>query len=445
MDGIAPALAQHAQPQAQSQAQLQAQPHTRTRRPAATRAAWVTVWLAGTLVASCNIAACGKRADTRPQPVDTGLASLLEGPGANKRGDIKLIEPSASLSDEQKAAWANQAALNLEAVMNAPSERRGLVTAVNEVVEAPVVQEPTTALTELTQPAGSPASNTSTETPATQIASTTTDAPSTGLQAMVSADQSALTVATPTPPTPTDPLTDIATKMAALLRQTDAAGKPLIADLPAILPIESLKPGVLATLNDAANPLAMLSTEDKQALIAARDRLLANPRGATNDLIKSLRPTSGFNILRTALCVRVEGFGRFEPYQTSTFVQGRTLRAIVYVELDGFSTRPARDSDPVLSSVALSEQASVDLTQSLSLYHDADDLLAWHRPARGVIETSRNKRHDFYLIQQVDLPPTLTVGRYNLKVTVTDRTTQAQAEAVLPIEIVAHESALRGR
>jgi hypothetical protein len=37
------------------------------------------------------------------------------------------------------------------------------------------------------------------------------------------------------------------------------------------------------------------------------------------------------------------------------------------------------------------------------------------------------------------------VGRYNMKVTVTDRTTQAQAEAIIPIEIVAHESALRGR
>jgi hypothetical protein len=150
-------------------------------------------------------------------------------------------------------------------------------------------------------------------------------------------------------------------------------------------------------------------------------------------------------ILRTALCTRVEGFGRFDPYSTSTFVQGRTLRAIVYVELDGFATRPARDSDPVMSNVAIGDQVSVDLTQSLSLYHDADDLLAWHRPARGVIETSRNKRRDFYLIQQIDLPPTLTVGRYNLKVTVTDRTTQAQAEAIIPIEIVAHESALRGR
>jgi hypothetical protein len=248
-----------------------------------------------------------------------------------------------------------------------------------------------------------------------------------------------------TPAAPVDPLVDTASRMAALLRQRDGSGKALITDLAAILPVESMRAGVLATLGDAGNPLASLSAEDKSTLIAARDRLLADPSNASNDLIKSLRPASGLMILRTALCTRVEGFGRFDPYSTSTFVQGRTLRAIVYVELDGFATRPARDSDPVMSNVAIGDQVSVDLTQSLSLYHDADDLLAWHRPARGVIETSRNKRRDFYLIQQIDLPPTLTVGRYNLKVTVTDRTTQAQAEAIIPIEIVAHESALRGR
>ncbi len=424
----------------------------RHRMPMGRRAAWISVWLAGSLAVTMQTTGCGGRASAKPREVDTSIASLLEGPGANSRGEIVILDPREARTDEQKAAWAKQAALNYEALMKQqPELREREPMAAADVLGQPVSEQPQEAARETTSIADLPVEQPSPANEPTQ--SVTQDAPAAGLDALVPASTEtasepvASTTSEATPPAPvvTDPLVDTAARMASLLRQTDASGKALITDLAAILPVESMRPGVLATLHDAGNPLASLSADDKAVLIAARDRLLADPSNASNDLIKSLRPASGLMILRTALCTRVEGFGRFDPYSTSTFVQGRTLRAIVYVELDGFATRPARDSDPVMSNVAIDEQVSVDLTQSLSLYHDADDLLAWHRPARGVIETSRNKRRDFYLIQQIDLPPTLTVGRYNLKVTVTDRTTQAQAEAIIPIEIVAHESALRGR
>ncbi len=429
----------------------------RSRLPVGRRAAWISVWLAGSLAVSMQATGCGGR-NPKPREVDTSIASLLDGPGANERGEIMILDPREATTEEQKAAWAEQARLNYDALMQQqPELREREPVAAADVMGQPSEQTQQTA-SETTSIADAP---TAQANDATQAA--TQDAPAAGLDAMVGgATETAPATATTsapgtetstapaqvevaTPAAPVDPLVDTASRMAALLRQRDGSGKALITDLAAILPVESMRAGVLATLGDAGNPLASLSDEDKSTLIAARDRLLADPSNASNDLIKSLRPVSGLIILRTALCTRVEGFGRFDPYSTSTFVQGRTLRAIVYVELDGFATRPARDSDPVMSNVAIGDQVSVDLTQSLSLYHDADDLLAWHRPARGVIETSRNKRRDFYLIQQIDLPPTLTVGRYNLKVTVTDRTTQAQAEAIIPIEIVAHESALRGR
>lgn len=424
----------------------------RHRMPLGRRAAWISVWLAGSLAVTMQTTGCGGRASAKPREVDTSIASLLEGPGANSRGEIVILDPREARTDEQKAAWAKQAALNYEALMKQqPELREREPVAAADVLGQPVSEQPQEAARETTSIADLPVEQPSSATEPTQ--NVRQDAPAAGLDVLVPAstetasEPAATTTSEATSPAPvvTDPLVDTAARMASLLRQTDASGKALITDLAAILPVESMRPGVLATLGDAGNPLASLSEQDKSTLISARDRLLADPSNASNDLIKSLRPAGGLMILRTALCTRVEGFGRFDPYSTSTFVQGRTLRAIVYVELDGFATRPARDSDPVMSNVAIDEQVSVDLTQSLSLYHDADDLLAWHRPARGVIETSRNKRRDFYLIQQIDLPPTLTVGRYNLKVTVTDRTTQAQAEAIIPIEIVAHESALRGR
>jgi hypothetical protein len=97
----------------------------------------------------------------------------------------------------------------------------------------------------------------------------------------------------------------------------------------------------------------------------------------------------------------------------------------------------------VQSGSSLSDLISVDLSQSLSLYQDQGGLLSWHRPARPVIETSRNKRRDFYIIQQIELPSGLSIGRYNLKVTIKDRTSGGEAETILPITIVADRSAQR--
>jgi hypothetical protein len=53
------------------------------------------------------------------------------------------------------------------------------------------------------------------------------------------------------------------------------------------------------------------------------------------------------------------------------------------------------------------------------------------------VDTSRNKRRDFYLINRIELPSTLSIGRYQLKVIMRDLVSGAEAEAIIPIEIVA--------
>jgi hypothetical protein len=260
----------------------------------------------------------------------------------------------------------------------------------------------------------------------------------------------------PAPPEPeakpVSPIVDLARKMAALLRQKDEAGKPLISDNAALTPLAALasKSNALATIEQAADPkhpLHDLSEADRKVIAEARARVLANPRLATEDLINALRANQqagpSVTITKAALCTRVEGFGRFEAFPSSTFVAGQPIRAIVYTQLADFAARPARDNDPVQRTIPIGEQVSVDLAQELSLFTDADGLLAWHDPGRGVVETNRTKRTDFYLVQMIELPATLSIGRYNLKVTVTDRTTGAQAERVLPIEVVADARLVR--
>lgn len=413
-------------------------------RPGATqRHAWISVWLMTGLVAGLASSlvqtgcARGGKGATRTvdsvekAKVDTGLSTLL----SNKpMAVLPPPDPREGLTQEQKAAWANQSALQLEELL-----KSGELDEFGRPRPTPVAPDDATSPTSPTSAAQESASPS-----APPLASVASDAPSTP------AETAPATSPTPTPPT--SPLVSAAAKMASLLRETDAAGKPLITDAAALTPIEAMEAGVLAALSRGEGTLTALPNEDAQTLLAARDRVLATPGDAGASLLESLRgpapaPAAAVQtiaISRAALCVRVDGFGRFEPYPSTTFIAGRAIRAIVYTELDGFQTRAARESDRLQASVPLEEQVSVDLSQELSLYHDADGLLAWYRPAQGVVETSRSKRRDFYLIQIIDLPSTLSIGRYNLKVSVTDRVNNTQAQTILPIEIVADPGLVRG-
>jgi hypothetical protein len=414
-----------------------------------------------------HTSACGPRADagvpgtkvskTAP-PVNTGLAALASNAEAVV---LPPPDPTAPMTDAQKSAWAQQSALNLEQLL-----REGAVddfgrprTTPTPAATASAPSRPTT-LTPRIQP--------------TPLA----DAPAnTGLGAL--AAQSGLEGAPdagtqqPTPPPVTEhasvdapppahpasapqisPLADLASRMASLLRPAPGKTKPALTDAAALTPIEAMQPGVLAALDRADSPLASLPPADLSTLRQARDRLLADA-ATPPDLLTALRGSESpaaalaprvFSITRSALCTRVASFGRYDPYSSTTFVAGRPIRAIVYTELDAFATRPARSGDPLQTSVAMSEQVSVQLTQTLSLYNDKDGLLAWHRPPQSVTETSRSARRDFYLIQIIELPPTLSIGRYNLKVTVADATSGAEAESIIPIDIVADPSlVLRSR
>jgi hypothetical protein len=245
-----------------------------------------------------------------------------------------------------------------------------------------------------------------------------------------------------TPGSPEDPLLELARRMAALLR--DNRGN--VPDAVALAPIEAMQPGVLAEIDSPRSALGQkLTAEERRVLADARDRVLAQPGAANDSLTRTLAklaPPPALKIERAVLCTRVQGFGRYDPYNTDTFVVGKPIRAIVYIELEGFMSRPARAGDNLDPALSLSDQVSVELSQSLTLFHDPSGLQAWHRPAKSVVDTSRNKRRDFYLIQQIELPATLTVGRYNLKVTVKDITSGSEAEAILPVNVVVDASAV---
>lgn len=139
------------------------------------------------------------------------------------------------------------------------------------------------------------------------------------------------------------------------------------------------------------------------------------------------------HIQKVKLCTRVRGYGVYDPIEPESFLAGRENRVIVYVELDHFRSVLGSDG-----------QYEVKLAQQVSLYNEADGLEVWRQPSVQIVDRSRNRRRDFFEVQLIKLPPQLNVGKYRLKVRVTDHHADCIDEASIPIRFVA-DQALVGR
>jgi len=127
-------------------------------------------------------------------------------------------------------------------------------------------------------------------------------------------------------------------------------------------------------------------------------------------------------IRTAALCRKVEGYGVYEPFEGHTFLAGRENKMIVYVELDNFEAK-ATDA----------EHFEVRLEQELALFTDWDGQKVWQTQPREITDRSRNRRRDFFVVQMVTLPARLGVGKYVLKIDVTDK--HGGSIDAIPIEI----------
>lgn len=198
----------------------------------------------------------------------------------------------------------------------------------------------------------------------------------------------------------------------------------------------------------AAPDESSLTSQERTTLSAIRalgralsqDGKVTDPARAVQlveGVLSTLREAAAVRIARSALCTRVEGFGQYEPFSDYTFLAGRTTKMIVYTEIENFSHRPARSDDPGMDTLTGADLVAVELSQELRLWHDADGSMQWRKPEQPIIEVGRNKRRDFFLVQQIELPPTLSVGKYNLKVTIRDKVSGGVDERSIPIKIVA--------
>lgn len=209
----------------------------------------------------------------------------------------------------------------------------------------------------------------------------------------------------------------------------------------ALAGLETLRADTLESLMDQG----LLSDAEQASLDAVRSMLrsivgdengggtIASPSEVSTMLTRiqrELNAEAGLAINDAKLCISVSGYGQYEQFPSNRFVAGRTHRAIVYVEMDRFTQREMTGPDG-------EARYEVKLSQRLELYHIADDLNTWNRSAETDTTISRNRLRDYYLINQITLPPNLGVGRYHLKVVMRDLIANQVVEAIIPIEIVA--------
>jgi hypothetical protein len=187
--------------------------------------------------------------------------------------------------------------------------------------------------------------------------------------------------------------------------------------------------------------MSPLPQEDRDALVAMLDGLSNFRSGVQADanmlLSKKVQPLiemadriraqAELTLPVVALCGvgTVRGFGVYEPLPHS-LKAGQDHPAILYVEVGNFSSR--RNEKSQLWETKLKQEAVLYTESGLAVWSDKSNI---------PVDTSRNRRHDFYVYKGVTLPRTLTVGRYFLKVTITDEQANRVAENSLPVQVVA--------
>lgn len=177
----------------------------------------------------------------------------------------------------------------------------------------------------------------------------------------------------------------------------------------------------------------------QQMLAVTYDELAGDP-GKTltrREMIARIDEVFGAQPLKIEaleLCRRVDSYGVYEPFGSKRFLAGRKNRLLVYVELENFRHEPTADG-----------QYEVKLEQSVELYDATGETTVWRQGPVQLVDLSRNKRRDFFVVYPIDLPARLTAGAYRLKVRVADKHTGSICEKTLhDIQIVADSSLVNG-
>ena len=362
---------------------------------------------------------CSSAPSADKEPVHVGLDQFLGAGSSPQASGAETPADPGALSNDQIRDWLAQDATVL------PSLAHGATP------ESPVIATPT------------PASANPAPTVEIKPGATATDSADALASHNANADAPAPAVAEIE--SPADRRTRLARELADALRAGVRESSTPLREYAALSALELITPGV------APDPAAIPALTPREVdllgawrdLFRTADTQLASDPGdvsglatAVETLAEKMSDWQTLDIARAVLCSRVTGFGQYTPLPGARFLAGRKNAAIVYVEAEHFTHSATTDE-------AGEPGYAVDLTQELSLYHDVDGLLAWRQPAQVIHDVSRRPRRDFFIVQRVDLPETLSVGSYRLKITLREASTGTVAERTIPIEFVADAALVR--
>lgn len=254
----------------------------------------------------------------------------------------------------------------------------------------------------------------------------------------------------PVPPLPPKPLAERIDEttllLIDLLRERVATGESPFRSALSLAAMEAVRPGsAMKMITPESTDGGPLTDEQRDVINAFRELVVGLAEGDDRPgILTDLATNLGNGFLRArpmriqaTLAAKVTGYGQYVPLDVRRIQQGKPMRAVVYTEVTRFTQRPVRESPASSESAQPGDKWAVELSQELQLIHDVDGVKAWQQKEQPVLETSRSYRTDFYLVQTITLPSTLSIGRYQLKVIVRDKASGHVDEVILPIEVVA--------
>ncbi len=204
---------------------------------------------------------------------------------------------------------------------------------------------------------------------------------------------------------------------------------------------------VYADRDDGSRPTQVLSPAERELFevlepvlesIASGERSDAPDRvgEAVEEAALQLADVLPVRIRDAALATDIFGYAAYRPFYSNAFLAGRSNRVLLYTEPSRFTSTPTADPE---SAGAASNPGAVEvrLGLELRLFNERGSMLAWRRPEERVAIRSDRPRTEVYLGTVIDLPASLSVGRYQLKVILRDLADGSEDERVIPIEIVA--------
>ena len=197
--------------------------------------------------------------------------------------------------------------------------------------------------------------------------------------------------------------------------------------------LESLKPMQREAVERLHTVFLRLQSQAADPEMIDRTALgLGFDRKSLETLLADAFGQAPLTISHADLCRSVAGYGVYEPMGSHNFLSGQVNRAIIYVEVEDFAAAPVGD-----------DQHEVKLVQELVLYKESDGLAVWRHEPTQIVDRSRNRRRDFYIVQMISLPARLSEGRYRLKIRVNDEHGQSVDETTLKLQVVADAGLLQ--